>query len=403
MKNKDIIFFLNRIFFVLVIFIASNSCSFFSKYNRNELTDINNDVDQEWTGTATSENEIMKIFKTQKERVEKFQIKKISDNANSVSDTTTASTILPIDVKDNNKTQVSGAIVPLNIKKELNNISNTNSSEELLSDSSVSGNRPYATDYPNELIDINKNANQLWDNFTSVIIPREKIQFEVSYFGIGVGTLTLESKDDVIINDKKAYHYQGRLISSNYYKYIYSLNDTLDSYIAKDSFLPIKLVITQRESGQDIDDLQLFSQDEDKSYSFYKKVKNGSTKTSEKNLFIPRFFQDAFSSLYFVRGLPLKNNDHYEFPVVSREKIKLLKIDVVGREKIEVMDKEFDAIKISASAIMPGVIKDGEGGEIFFWYSDSKERLLLQFKAKVKFGSLSGELVKHNIKNLNDN
>jgi hypothetical protein len=107
--------------------------------------------------------------------------------------------------------------------------------------------------------------------------------------------------------------------------------------------------------------------------------------------YIPGLFQDSYSSLYFVRGLPLSIGDQYEFPVVTRGKVWLLTLKVEKKEKIDVNGKEVEAFRINAETRFPGVLK--KKGDIIFWYSTDSLRRLLKFNAKIKLGSVEGELV----------
>ncbi len=150
-------------------------------------------------------------------------------------------------------------------------------------------------------------------------------------------------------------------------------------------------MLKRPEKKQDVDDLQLFDFEKLKNYSFYKRVKKDSNKDEKLNIYIPKFTQDSFSALQFVRGLPLKKGDLYEFPVATRGKVWLLKVEVVGTETINVLNKDISAIKIKAETHFPGVLK--KSGDIFFWYSNDSLRKFLKFQAKVKIGSLNGEVV----------
>ena len=128
-------------------------------------------------------------------------------------------------------------------------------------------------------------------------------------------------------------------------------------------------------------------------YTWYKRVKEGSNRDEKKTVYIPYYLQDSFSALQFVRGLPLKKGDLYEFPVATRANSWILKLEVLGEETINVMDKDIKAIRIKAERHFPGVLQ--KSGDIIFWYSADEMRKLLKFQAKVKIGSIQGELVEY--------
>src|SRR5690606_26329039 len=94
--------------------------------------------------------------------------------------------------------------------------------------------------------------------------------------------------------------------------------------------------LVQRESKQDIDDLQLHDRDLLKTFWFYKRKKeDGSIKEKKEEKFIPYFSVDPFSVLFFYQGLPLANGDVYEIPLINKGKILIFKSQVEGRETIK--------------------------------------------------------------------
>ena len=251
----------------------------------------------------------------------------------------------------------------------------------------------YPEGYPERFLDYDKVAAPLWTDFKPKIYPDEEFVFEVSFLGITAGHIKMTAEPLVEVAGEDAFHFKAHMRSARYYKYIYELDDTLESFVSKETFRPIKYTLIQRESAQSVDDLQFFDQEKMKTLLFYKRLKRGQLKKIEKEEWIPRYFQDSYSALYFVRGFPLKLGDKYEFPIVTRGKIWILKMKVEKKEKIKIMGKWTRAIRIAAETRFPGVLK--KKGDILFWYSDDDRKKLLKFQAKVKIGSVEGELVEY--------
>ncbi len=247
--------------------------------------------------------------------------------------------------------------------------------------------------YPEAYRKYDEVSKKIWPNSTPIIRVGEQFVFQVSYLGLTAGHIQMETKKPVKVGGKNAYHFSAKLRSARYYSYIYTLDDSLDSYVTVDEFLPLKYVLAQRESSQTVDDLQLFDHDELKTYHWYKRIKHGKLKEVELTKYIPAYFQDSFSALHFVRSLPLKEGDHYEFPIVTRGKIWILGLKVERAETIEVMDKDIKAIRINAETRFPGVLE--KRGDILFWFSADSKKRLLKFEAQVKIGSVGGELVEY--------
>ena len=287
-------------------------------------------------------------------------------------------------LKDSNATKVSevasAKIVPLTKKKS--KINEAKAKEDSLE---------YPIDFPEALKSYDRKSKDVWPLFEPVVFPGEKFTLKVGYLGITAGFIQIETLPMVDIGGRRAYHFKARMRSARYYSYIYSLDDSLETFVTVEDFTPLKYVLLQRESGQTVDDLQLFDSQKLKTFHFYKRLKKGKHKNVELEKPIPRYFQDSFSAPFFVRGLPLKKDDLYEFPIVTRGKIWILKIKVEGVESLKVDGKWVSAIRINAETRFPGVLE--KKGDIRFWYSNDKTRRLLKFQADVKIGSIKGELV----------
>ncbi len=256
--------------------------------------------------------------------------------------------------------------------------------------------KEYPKDFPKNLKDYDLKSKEVWPKFTPLVFPGEKFTFRIGYLGLTAGHIKIETLPIVKIGGKEAFHFKAQMRSARYYSYIYSIDDSVESYVHTDGFMPLKYVLLQRESAQTVDDLQLFDSEKLKTYHFYKRFKKGKHKNVELEKPIPRFFQDSFSALFFVRGLPLVKGDLYEFPVVTRGKIWIIKMKSDGIESLKVRGKWIDAIRVDAETRFPGVLE--KKGDIRFWYSNDKKRRLLKFQADVKIGSIKGDLVEYQAK-----
>ena len=247
--------------------------------------------------------------------------------------------------------------------------------------------------YPEEYKAYDEKSREAWANFKPIYYKGEQSIMTVTYLGVTAGYITIMSKGIEQLNGKDVFHYFARFKSNDSYSYFYWLDDKLDSYIEKETFLPMKYSLVQREKRQDVDDLQLFDFKKMMTYNWYKRVKEGSNKDEKGELMIPSLAQDSFSALQFVRGLPLLKGDKYELPVITRGKFWILKVEVMGEETTSVNGVDTRAIKIKAETNFPGVLK--KSGDINFWYGVEADRRLLKFQAKVKLGSIYGELVEY--------
>ncbi|MDO9183570.1 MAG: hypothetical protein Q7U04_14245, partial [Bacteriovorax sp.] len=122
----------------------------------------------------------------------------------------------------------------------------------------------YPSDYPQDLKDYDAVSKSIWEKFKPMFFQGEQSIMSISYLGVTAGYITISSKDIVKINDKMAFHYYARFKSKDAYRYFYWLDDNIETFIEKSTFLPMKYSLIQREKKQNVDDLELFD---------YKKLK----------------------------------------------------------------------------------------------------------------------------------
>ncbi|MBC76241.1 MAG: hypothetical protein CME64_09515 [Halobacteriovoraceae bacterium] len=258
--------------------------------------------------------------------------------------------------------------------------------------------RPVAAfppDYPVELKSLSKASEKLWKSYSPKFFPGEKIFMDINYMGISTGKIVLSTEEETVIGDTPVYHIHARVKTADYYRYLYELDDNIDSYISKESDTPVKFSLIQRESGQDVDDLQLFDLEKLKTYSLYKRVTEDRTKKKKEEAFIPKRFTDPLSVIWFLRGLPMDKGLSFKVPIVNRGKIIVLEAKNKGIETIDTELGKKKAYKMSAVTSYTG--ETLKSGEMTFWFSADDKRVFLQFKAKIKIGSISGEIKKYKL------
>jgi hypothetical protein len=247
-------------------------------------------------------------------------------------------------------------------------------------------------DYPAEMLALNAKAENVWKNYKSNHFVDEKTFLDIHYLGMTVGKIMVTNRGKKLINGKEVWHFHSRFKSAPFYSNIYELDDTVDTYVTTDQFISTRFSLIQRESKQDVDDLQLHDRDQMKSFWFYKQKKaDGTLKNKEKNGFIPYFSIDPFSLLFFFQGLPMKDGDIYHIPVINKGKMLVLKAEIEGREEIDtaIQDNQ-KAIRVHATTKYTGeTLKDGD---LYFWFSDDKYRKLLKAQAKIKIGSVTADI-----------
>lgn len=246
-------------------------------------------------------------------------------------------------------------------------------------------------DYPPELFTISKKAEETWKKYRPSHIMGQKTYLDIHYLGVTVGKILITNKGLKTINGKEVWHLHARFKSAPFYSSIYELDDTVDTYVTKNDFLSVRYSLIQRESKQNVDDLQLFDRESLKTFWFYKMVRPDKTKTKKEEHPIPAFSIDPFSVVFFFQGLPLKDGDKYEIPIINKGKILIFKSDVEGRETIQTELGKKKAIRVHAVTQYSG--DHLKSGDMTFWFSDDEKRTMLKARAKIKIGSVTADVV----------
>ena len=251
----------------------------------------------------------------------------------------------------------------------------------------------YPKGYPEKLKLLSKKTKKTFESFSPVLNINEKIYMDINYLGVSTGKIIISTMPKTTISNQSAYHFNARLQTSRYYSYLYELDDQIDSYVSEDGFIPLKFSLIQRESGQDVDDLQLFDLDAKKGFKFYKRVTEDKTRKKQGEFFLTDYFQDPLSLTYFIRGLDFEKGSEYLIPFYNKGELKTFKIKVLDTETIKTNIGKKNAFKIRASSNYTGsTIKSGD---MTFWFSNDKDRIFLKFEAKIKIGSISGDIEKY--------
>lgn len=220
----------------------------------------------------------------------------------------------------------------------------------------------------------------------------ERQTFEITYFGVAAGNLTVEVLPYKTINGRKVYHVKGNATSSKVFSLFYELNDTVETYFDYEGLFSHRFQIELNETKQTRKTMEL--NDSEKKQTFYWNRWNhhqkGYIETKEFQP-IPAFAQDSLSALYFTRTLPLEVGKEYSFPVVSEGKFWDLVVNVVRKEKCTMPGrKEVMCLVLRPDTRFQGVLT--KQGDSFLWITDDDRRYLVQLEAKVRIGTVSATL-----------
>ena len=106
---------------------------------------------------------------------------------------------------------------------------------------------------------------------------------------------------------------------------------------------------------------------------------------------IPGCVTDTMSGFYYVASLPLSQGANYTFPLNDGGATGEITATVEGREQVKTPAGRFPTVRVRAIAT-GGPLKNK--GRVWVWYSDDGQRIPVQLKAKVKWGTLTVRLTR---------
>jgi hypothetical protein len=337
-----------------------------------------------------SSDDLVDVFQTQDERFERFRVVR-EDDSSEIKSKPSSPKVKPIAKDQDNRLETDMG------QKEVSTVESSTPPVDLneviedIAEMEADGLEFTGDTIPEIFKLYDYRSRKVWDVYKPLYFPGEEKKLAIKYLGLTAGHITIQTRPMARVNDQPVMHFMGHLRSARFYEYLYRLDDSVETYVDANSQVPLRYTLIQRESGQDVDDIQVFDHEKNKTFYWYKRIKDNKTKEEEKEAFVPDLFQDSFSALFFARGLPYKIGDVYEFPIVTRTKLWILKMEVEKIETIRIMKNRVSAFKVRAETRFPGVLE--KRGDIIFWFSADEQKRLLRFRASVKIGAVEGELV----------
>lgn len=107
----------------------------------------------------------------------------------------------------------------------------------------------------------------------------------------------------------------------------------------------------------------------------------------ERTLSLPAFTQDALSTLYVLRSIPMKAGDKFNMPVTDAGDVYKVQMQVAGMEAVKTALGTMNALKIVPAITAPKGAPPPRG--IAIWLSDDARRLPLRIEAQLAVGKFT--------------
>lgn len=219
----------------------------------------------------------------------------------------------------------------------------------------------------------------------------EKMTFEVSYFGVVAGELTMKVLPFAYVNGKKSYHFAASGKTASVFEIFYAVDDWLETFVDFESMVPMSYALHVKESKQLRETRCIFNWQTLKANFWDKRITNDDGVEEKKYEWdILPYSQDVFSAPFYLRVFKLVPGEKIVYRLAHEKENILVTAEVLRREKLSTPAGDFDAIVLKPHIEIGGVFKPI--GDIFLWLTDDDRHFILRIESKIKIGTIVAEI-----------
>ena len=205
------------------------------------------------------------------------------------------------------------------------------------------------------------------------LIVGERLEYEVKFGPIKVGRASMEVMGVEEVRGRPTWHTRFQVTGGTLF---FRVNDVLESWIDTETFSSLRFRQELSEGSRD----RLYE------YEIYPERAAFVEKGKGERPSVSRPLEDG-SFLYFLRTVPIELGAAYEFQRYFMPDRNPVRLEVLGRDSVDVPAGRFDAIAIRPVIKAKGIFS--EYGRAQIWISNDADHVLLQMTSHLKFGSLS--------------
>ena len=202
----------------------------------------------------------------------------------------------------------------------------------------------------------------------------ERLEYDVRFGKLHVGSGSMEVAGIQDVRGRETWHTVYQVHAG--LRFVYSIDDTFESWIDTRTGNSLRFRQDQNEGRRDVERI----------YNMFPErgvfIEDGDT--ARASVMHPL---DDGAFLYFIRTLPLVVGQTYSFDRYFKPDRNPVTIKVVRKEHIRVPAGEFDAIVVQPIIKTPGIFSENGHAEV--WLSDDQNRIMLQMKSGLSFGSIN--------------
>lgn len=216
---------------------------------------------------------------------------------------------------------------------------------------------------------------------------RERVVFNVKWFGVDVGTITAEIKGIKKVAGRDAYELEATAKTNAFCSAIYRIDDRYVSYMDVERLCTLRHEVYRREGRYRKDAVTDF--DQVKHEAYFRNLIDGSTKVVK----IPDGAQDALSVGYYFRTVPVEIGKEIRLMVYNNEQVYEL-IGIADKKKMVMLPRlgPRAGFHVQPYATLNGqTVRKGRASG-YFSCDDVRAPILVSVKAPL-FTEVTGTLI----------
>lgn len=202
----------------------------------------------------------------------------------------------------------------------------------------------------------------------------ERLEYEVRFgpIRVGSGSLAVEAIDT--LRNREVWYTTFRIRGGTF---LYKVDDLAESWFDTRSFSSLRHKQDYNEGGRK----------RNVTFDMFPERSTYSVNGEEEEFPSVSAPLDETSFLYFVRTIPLEIGMTYDFNRYFRPDRNPVRLKVLRRERIRVPAGTFNAVVVQPIIKTPGIFSQNGNAQV--WLSDDENRMMLQMKSNLSFGSIN--------------
>ena len=196
----------------------------------------------------------------------------------------------------------------------------------------------------------------------------------------GIATLHLESAGN-----------EGRVTatadSAGAFSVLYPVHDRFEALLDPRTFCSARITKHTEEGFRRVDTNLVIDYQRKKAIFDEKNLKNNSTKHAEND--VPECVSDVISAIFYAGTVQAEPGGQFSFPLNDGGKTVDVLVHVEAREELKVPAGTYKTIRMQPE-VLSGPLKGK--GKVWVWYSEDTNRIPVQMRAKMFWGTLNFKL-----------